>query len=66
MDKRKEGGNVNRPPILDDTNYDYWKALMIAFIKPMDNKTWTEFIKGGTHQVVTAENGTQSLKPEVD
>jgi len=31
MDNSKEGGSINRPPILDDTNYDYWKACMVDF-----------------------------------
>lgn len=42
----KEGGFVNRPPIMDSTNYDYWKACMVDFLKSMDNKIWKEVIKG--------------------
>ena len=45
----KEGGPVNRPPILDDTNYDYWKVRMTAFLKSIDNKTWKNIVKGWKH-----------------
>src|ERR1044072_6036134 len=44
----KEGGSVTRPPVLDGTNYDYWKARMIAFLRSMDNKTWKAIVKGWT------------------
>ena len=27
----KEGGSVERPSLLDGTNYSYWKASMKAF-----------------------------------
>ena len=40
MDFMKEGGSVQRPPLLDGTNYSYWKARMKAFIKSMDEKAW--------------------------
>lgn len=64
MDNGKEGGNVNRPPIIDDTNYDYWEAWKISFIKSMDNRTRNTIIKGQAHLVVTTEDDTQSLKLE--
>ena len=32
-----EGGSVSRPPLLDGTNYDYWKARMMAFLRSMDS-----------------------------
>jgi len=43
---KKEGGQVNRPPTLDRSNYDYWKVRMIAFLKSIDNKTWNVVLKG--------------------
>ncbi|GAU24655.1 hypothetical protein TSUD_322630 [Trifolium subterraneum] len=36
----KEGGYTSRPPLLDDSNYDFWKSRMEAFIKSMDMKAW--------------------------
>jgi len=36
----KEGGFVSRPPLLDGTNYDYWKSRMSVYLKSIDNNTW--------------------------
>jgi hypothetical protein len=62
----KEGGLVNRPPILDDTNYDYLKARMIAFVKSIESKTWKAVIKGWEYPVLMDKYGkaTTELKPE--
>ncbi|CAJ2663332.1 gag-protease polyprotein [Trifolium pratense] len=62
----KDGGSLNRPPVLDGSNYDYWKARMVAFLKSMDYRAWKTIIKGLTHPIFTAEDGTTSLKPEAD
>ncbi|MCH92222.1 gag-pol polyprotein, partial [Trifolium medium] len=64
----KEGGFVNRPPLLDGSNYDYWKSRMTAFLKSIDSKTWKTVVKGWEHPVVTDkdENKTSELKPEED
>ena len=60
------GGPVNRPPILDGTNYDYWKARMVTFLKSMDNRTWKAVIKGWEHPKLLDIDGkpTDELKPE--
>ncbi|MCI88971.1 gag-pol polyprotein, partial [Trifolium medium] len=52
----KEGGNVTRPPLLDDSNYDYWKSRMIAFLKSID-RTWKAVIKGWDHPKIKDANG---------
>jgi hypothetical protein len=43
----KEGGSVNRPPILDGTNYDYWKERMVDFLKSIDIKLGKLLLKDG-------------------
>src|ERR1044072_1368422 len=60
----KEGGSVTRPPVLDGTNYDYWKARMTAFLKSIDNKTWRAIVKGWTPPVVktTGESSTTTIE----
>ena len=40
MDLMKESESTSRPPLLDVTNYGYWKAWMDAFIKTIDEKPW--------------------------
>jgi len=64
----KEGGFVNRPPLLDGSNYDYWKSRMIAFLKSIDSKTWKAVLRGWEHYVALDEDGniTDVLKPEED
>ncbi|GAU32755.1 hypothetical protein TSUD_323230 [Trifolium subterraneum] len=64
----KEGGYVTRSPLLDDSNYDIWKARMIAFLKSIDSRTWKAVLKGWEHPKVKDANGadTDELKPEED
>ena len=53
----KEGGFLNRPPLLDGSNYDYWKSRMSAFLKSIDSRTWKEVLKGWEHPVALDEDG---------
>ncbi|KAK2356066.1 gag-protease polyprotein [Trifolium repens] len=62
----RNGGSINRPPVLDGSNYDYWKARMIAFIKSMDSKVWKAIVTGWNHPIVSAEDGSSILKDERD
>ncbi|KAK2368373.1 gag-protease polyprotein [Trifolium repens] len=60
------GGSINRPPVPDGSNYDHWKARMIAFIKSMDQKAWKTIVTGWNHPIVTVEDGSSILKGERD
>ncbi|GAU23282.1 hypothetical protein TSUD_281770 [Trifolium subterraneum] len=64
----KEGGYTSRPPLLDDSNYDFWKSRMEAFIKSMDMKAWKAILMGWEHPKVKNASGadTDELKPEED
>ncbi|KAI3463760.1 hypothetical protein Pfo_020423 [Paulownia fortunei] len=44
MNILREGGLVSCPPLLEDSNYSYWKARMRAFIKSIDKKTWKSVV----------------------
>lgn len=66
MDNTKDEMSINRPPILGGTNYDYWKAKMVVFLKFMNNKTWKVVVKGWKHYVNVSQYRTSSLKPEVE
>ena len=63
-----EGGFINRPPILDGTNYDYWKVRMVAFIKYVDSKVWKAMVKGWDPPKILDSDGkaTNVLKDEED
>ena len=56
----KEEGSINRPPVLDGTNYDYWKARMTAFLKSIDYKTWKAIVKGWTPPVNKTTEGSST------
>jgi len=62
----KEGGFVNRPRLLDGSNYDYWKSRMSAFLKLIDNRTWKAVLKCWQHPVALDADGNMTvvLKPE--
>src|SRR3954465_5951499 len=61
----KEGGGfIMRPPILDGSNYDYWKPLMVAFLKSVNSKAWRAVNKGWEHPVNVDKDGNKTLKPE--
>lgn len=66
MGKTKNGGSLNRIPILDGINYDYWKAMMDAFLKSLGWNAWKNVVKGWKHPVITSQDGYTSLNPEVD
>jgi len=62
----KEGGFVNRPPLLDGSNYENWKSRMSAFLKSIDSKTWKAVLKVWEHPMTLDADGkrTDALKPE--
>jgi hypothetical protein len=64
----KDGTTVNKPPLLDGTNYDYWKPRMIAFLKSLDSRTWKAVLKGWEHPKILDANGVDTgvLKLEED
>ena len=64
----KDGTLVSKPPLLDGTNYDYWKSHMAAFLKSIENRTWKAVLRGWEHPKVKDANGidTEELKPEED
>src|ERR1044072_6242847 len=57
----KEGGSINRPPVPDGTNYDYWKERMVASLKSIYIKTWKTIVKGWTTPVNTQKEVLQLL-----
>ncbi|GAA0169523.1 hypothetical protein LIER_23988 [Lithospermum erythrorhizon] len=65
MEGFKEGCSITRPPVLDRTNYTYWKARITPFLKSMDTRTWKAIPIGWTTPTVTNDNLT-TVKPEDD
>ena len=36
----REGTSTSKPPLLDGSNYAYWKQMMIGFLKSIDDDVW--------------------------
>ena len=62
MDSIRECNTTHRPPLLDDTNYSYWKARMRAFLKSIDEKVWHSVIYGWSEPTITID-GVNIPKP---
>ncbi|KAG9458352.1 hypothetical protein H6P81_002860 [Aristolochia fimbriata] len=54
----KDGGSSSRPPLLEGTNYPYWKAKMSAYIKSIDEDAWLSVLEGWSHPTVVLEGKT--------
>lgn len=60
-----EGSFTTQPPILGGSNYAYWKARMIAFLKSIDSKSWKFVVIGGNTPIVTDTTSKVYQKPEI-
>src|ERR1051325_11584720 len=62
----KEAIYLNRPRILDGSNYDMWKPRMAEYIKSLDSRAWKDILKGWTHPVIVGADNqpTGELKPK--
>ncbi|MCI51122.1 gag-pol polyprotein, partial [Trifolium medium] len=56
----KERGFVTIPPLLDGSNYDYWKSPMMAFLKSIDSRTWKAVLKGWEHPKIKDARGVDT------
>lgn len=65
MNKIKEGGFITCPPILDGTNYSYWKARMTTFFESIDSKFWKVVVTRWSHPTMKGDDGKEILKPKV-
>ncbi|KAG9454310.1 hypothetical protein H6P81_007214 [Aristolochia fimbriata] len=62
----KEGASNTRPPLLDGTNYAYWKAKMKIYIKAQDERAWRSVEDGWippTAEVGEGPDKKRVLKP---
>ena len=46
MDLPKEDSSTTRSPLLDETNYPYWKSKMRAFLNSIYERVWKAVING--------------------
>lgn len=58
MDFNRERTFTNKPPLLDRTNYPYWKVKMIAFLRAIDDQVWDIVVEGYTDPTVVVDGQT--------
>ena len=63
MDFNREGTSTNKPPLLDGTNYAYWKVKMIAFLRAIDGQVWDTVVQGYADPTMIV-NGKTVKKPK--
>jgi len=56
----EEAGFVDRSPLLDGSNYNYWKSRMSAFLKSIDSKTEKAVLRGWEYPVVFEKGGNKT------
>ena len=58
-----EGHSINRPPLFDGTNYQFWSNRMSIFMRSFDYEMWDIVMEGP--YVPTKSKGTnQELEPK--
>ena len=58
MDSIREGNSMVRPPLLDGSNYSFWKARMRSFLKSIDEKVWQSVMYEWTEPTITVDKVT--------
>ncbi|GAA0148467.1 hypothetical protein LIER_44086 [Lithospermum erythrorhizon] len=66
MEGAKEGSSISRPPLLDGTNYPYWKAKMTGFLRSIDTKRWKTVLTGWTTPTQNNAEGVVVVKEEAN
>ena len=51
-----EGYSIDRPPLLNESNYSYWKVRMRIFIQAHDYNLWKIIINGSHNPNALLEN----------
>ncbi|KAH9779116.1 hypothetical protein KPL71_007601 [Citrus sinensis] len=63
MSLQRDGGSLARPPVLDGTNYAYWKQIMEIYLTAIDERVWQCVLTGYTPPIKIDEDGVASPKP---
>ncbi|XXG72823.1 hypothetical protein AAC387_Pa07g1834 [Persea americana] len=63
MVPNREGTSPSKPPLLDGSNYAYWKQRMIGFLKSIDDDVW-DIVREGYSKPTIVANGQTVPKPK--
>lgn len=59
----QEGTPTTKPPLLDGTNYAYWKQRIIGFLKSIDDDVW-DIVEEGYSKLTIVANEQTVPKPK--
>ncbi|MQL85808.1 hypothetical protein Taro_018335 [Colocasia esculenta] len=51
-----EGQSVNRPPLFDGEDYNYWKTIMEFFVQGLDFQLWSIIEEDGDKSIGSSED----------
>ena len=57
-----EGESTSCPPLLNGTNYGYWKVRMRVFIRSLDMKAWKSVLTGSYPLTKIDDDGKTMVK----
>ncbi|MQM02166.1 hypothetical protein Taro_034932 [Colocasia esculenta] len=60
-----EGQSVNRPPLFDGEDYNYWKTRMEFFLQGLDFQLWSIIEEGDLVVLNSRENWTKEDKKKI-
>ena len=63
MSLQREGGSLAHPPVLDGTDYAYWKQMMEIYLTTIDKRVWQCVLTRYTPPIKIDEDGVESPKP---
>ena len=58
-----EGQSINRPPLFDGTNYQFWSNRMSIFMRSFDYEIW-DIVMEGPYVPTKLKGTNQELKPK--
>ena len=59
-----EGYSINRPPLFDGTNYQFWSNRMSIFMSAYDYKMW-DVVLDDPYVPMKTKAGSEALKPKL-
>ena len=58
------GHSTNRPPLFDETNYQFWSNRMSVYMRSCDYKMW-EVVMDGPYVPTKTKGGSEELDPKL-
>ena len=59
-----EGHSTNRPPLFDESNYQFWSNRMSIFMRTYDYEMW-DVVLNGPYVPIKTKTRSKALEPKV-